>query len=90
MNNVLLVNFVAIFQREGTNVDWLRQYFMDHGAERTDVVYDYIVIDDDPNKAVSIFVKDMPFQNLTTCRLELGLRNGKTKGLPDYHYICVE
>lgn len=86
----IFVDFVAIFVKDGTNTDYMQQYFMDHGAKATDFSYDYITVNDEPGKAVAFFVQGMPWANLVRVKLDLGLKDGKQIGLPDYHYVCVQ
>ena len=81
-------NFVAIFSKEGTDVDATKQFFIKNGATDVQVSYDYITVDDDPNKAVSFFVKGMTWTQSFHTRLEMGLNH--TVFLPESHYVCVD
>lgn len=81
-------NFVAIFSKEGTDVEAVKEMFMKNGATDVQVSYDYITIDDDPNKAVSFFVFGMTWSQCFKTRMEMGLNYNVQ--LPESHYVCVE
>lgn len=80
-------NFVAIFSKEGTDIESTKDYFMKKGAKTVQTSTDYVIIDDDPDKAISFFVEGMTWNQALKCRLEMGLR--RDPRLPDYHYICL-
>lgn len=82
------VNFVVIFQREGTNVEATKAVFMEAGAEAVEVSYDYVIVDDDPEKAVCFFVK-MPMGKYMLLSLK-GIKLMQAPGLPAYHFVAVE
>ena len=81
-------NFVAIFSREGTDVEKTKAFFLEHGAEEVRVLDDYIVIDDDPSKAISFAVFGMSWSKAFGVRLEMGLK--RDTRLPQSHYVCLE
>lgn len=84
----LLVNFCAIFNKEGTDVEAVKKIFMEKGAKDVQVSYDYITLDDEPDTAVTFFVEGLPFGKLISTKLEMNLFTDP--GLPDYHYVCRE
>ncbi len=82
------VKFVVIFKREGTDIEATKAFFMEAGATDVQVSYDYIIIDDDPDKAVSFFV-DMPMGKYLSLSMR-GLKMKQAPGLPAYHYMAME
>lgn len=81
-------NFVAVFDKEGTDIEAVKDVFMKNGADDVKVSYDYIMIDDSPDKAVSFFVHGMTWNQCFKTRLELGLH--RDIRLPESHYVCLE
>lgn len=81
-------NFVAIFQRDGTDVEAMKSLFKEKGADEVQVSYDYIILNDDPNLAVSFFVYGMTWNQCFKTRLEMGLQ--RDDRLPKSHYVCLE
>lgn len=82
------VNFVVIFQREGTDIEATKAFFMEAGAEAVEVSYDYVIVDDDPGKAVCFFIK-MPMDKYMLLSLK-GIKLKQAPGLPAYHFITLE
>ena len=82
------INFVVAFDREHTDIEATKKFFMDAGAEEVAVSYDYIIADDDPDKAVCLFVK-MPIAKYLLLSVK-GMRLVQIPGLPAYHFTCAE
>lgn len=84
----IMENFVAIFQKDGTDVEGVTAIFLKNGADYVRVSEDYIAIDDDPSKAISFFVHGMTWNQCFKTRLEMGLHADPR--LPKSHYVCLE
>lgn len=83
----IMENFAAIFSKEGTDVETMKTEFIKRGAKSVQVSYDYIVMDDDPNKAVTFFVEGMTWNQCFKTRLDFNLR--RDPRLPESHYVCI-